>query len=182
MNWPELQELAGANAVTEVRMTDWYPNWAGAQVPFLRLLHNGTHFEAKLFVWWPKQHSPPMPRAGTGIHCGDQVDSSEVCVKAVPVPAGHDWDDVATQALKLKEPCRPEIRPVTPSPGGLAGGAVSIVNDAGDLLIEAIEGRTYRTYWCNAPTSGSPMRPVDRAALDVYKLLVELGRSSPRIQ
>jgi len=177
MNWPELQEPAGVDAVSEVRITDWYPNWAGAQVPLLRLLHNGTHFEAQLFAWWPKRDSPPMPRAGTGIVCGDQVDWSEVCVKAVPVPVGHDWDEVATQALKLKEPCRPPKIPVPTSPGSLTG-AVSTNVDSGDLLIEALEGRAYHTYWCNAPTSGS----VDRAALDVYNMLVALGRSSPRIR
>jgi hypothetical protein len=164
MNWQP------ASAVREVRITDWYPNYDGAQVPFLRLVENGAHFDAQFFVWWPKQHSPPMPLAGTAIRCGDDNDFKGVCVKAVAVPVGHDWDDVAARASDLKEPCRREIK-----------GVVSVVADAGDLLIEVLEGRSRRTYSCNAPTSGSPLQPVDSVALDIYKLLVALGRSTPRI-
>ena len=182
MNWRDLQEPSGANTVAEIRITDWYPNWAGAQVPFLRLLRNTTRFEAQLFVWWPKRDSPPMPRAGIGIQCGDRSDPSEVCVKSVPVPAGYDWDDVATRVMQLTEPCRPDLKSVQPNSGGLTAGEAGVVGDAGDLLVEASAGHTYRTYWCNAPASGTPVRPVDRAALGVYTLLRELGRSSPRFR
>jgi hypothetical protein len=181
MNWPDFEQPATTHA-REVRITDWYPNYAGAQVPFLRLVDNGTRFDAQLFVWWPKQHSPLMPVAGTGIRCGDDTDSKAVCVKAVAVPVGYDWDTVAAKALSLKEPCWPEVWMPPATPGTLPPGSGGGVGDAGHLLIDTLAGGTRRTYSCNAPTSGSPNWPVDRAALDMYTLLQALGRATPSIR
>lgn len=166
------------NAVREIRLTDSYPNWAGARVPLLRLVDTGEGFRAELYVWWPKHHTPPMPTSGSGIRCGEGSTLSVVCVQAVEIPLQHDWNALAGRLLRLED-CRPK-RPVdVTGSGGIPGGIISGVTDSGDLRMEIFDRGSYRTYKCNAPKLGSPQRPVGAEAVEAYEFLWELVRTPP---
>lgn len=69
------------------------------------------------------------------------------------------------------------IRTAPSGNGTLAGGVRGGVFDAGELLVETFDGHDYRSHSCNAPTSGSAVRPVDSKALATCQLLAELRRS-----
>src|SRR5215475_5013989 len=166
--WPDRPGAGDARVVREIWVTDSYPNYAGARVPFVRLIDRGQGFEAEFFLWWPREHSPLMPTSGPGIRCGDGATRKAVCLQAVPVPMQQNWNQVGFRFLGL-----PECRAKAP---GTAGG----VGDAGDLRMEIFDQGSYRTYVCNAPTTGSGYAPVVPEVVEMYQLLWQLQQSVPK--
>src|SRR5205085_312471 len=135
---PELRTALLPPGVRELRITDWYSMIAGGSVPVLRVIEDRGMASGELaFVWTERPGWPSRYRA---TRCSKRTDSSRVCIYVVPQASSPDWRQVATRldslgAWQLRERCEDNIA----------------IADAGDLIIERLDGERFDQYRCNGP-------------------------------
>jgi hypothetical protein len=164
LDLPDLREVTLPPSIQELRLTDWYPMVFGSPVPFLRIIRQPDQTYAELYIWRAARHdSTEVADAGRDTSCGPASDRRRVCTESVAFGAVANWDSLAVE-LEALGPCE------LPGEGH--------VNDGGELLLQILDGETYRSYECNAPrlrSSGSARRAA--AAMELIEQLVRTARS-----
>lgn len=161
---PDLREVTLPSSVQELRLSNWYPSVYGWPVVFLRIIRQPDQTYAELYVWsGVSRDSTAVTDAAQHSYCGPVSDRRRVCVESVTFDAVANWDSLAME-LETLGPCE------LPGEGH--------VDDGGELLLQMLDGETYRSYECNAPKlrrSESARRAA--AAMELLQQLVQSTRT-----
>ena len=111
---------------------------AGREIPMLRLVETPDGVSGELILFWAEPATSPSPLSSECIRWREDMST---CVRIDD--SDIDWSVVAAEldrlgAWTLTQPCRSRTD-------------LSSVSDAGDLLIQRLDGEHFESYQCNAP-------------------------------
>jgi len=162
---PPLRAVVLPEGTREVRIAESYGMIAGEDIPFLRIVEQPGGITGELLLFRAETRD-----AGASVSpgCAPLRDSMQTCVRVAEVP-GIAWDTVAARldslgVWTLSEPCEQPLR---------------WVFDAGDLLIQRLEGARFTSYSCNAPRYNVE-REAGRRSLEIWNYVRALARAARR--
>jgi hypothetical protein len=160
---PHLRTVLLPEGVREVRLADSYSWIAGYEVPMLRIVQEPNTVTGEISFFWRqgRQQRARRPEAT----CVPSPHQWQVCVSTVAVPS-IDWGTVAARLDSLG------VWTLSASCENLMS-----ISDAGNLLIQRLDGERFETYSCSAPRSRS-QTDAGRRARALFEYLYLVARSA----
>ena len=151
LNLPSLESVTLPAGVRELRISDSFGMFAGTRIPVVRIVEGPRGAAGEFAVYWSQVDWDPPDAAA---RCGVNHLGSEICAKRVALES-VDWDVAAARldslgAWTLSALCK--------------GEGERYFSDAGNLLIQRLEGDRFSAYQCNAPQYRSRTEAGRRAA------------------
>jgi hypothetical protein len=128
----------------------------------LRVIETPTGVSGELIHFWA---TPDGSISASATSCSRWRDTMWTCAQVVE--SEIDWPEVAAElerlgAWTLSEPCR-------------ARRDLSSVSDAGDLLLQRLDGEDFDAYRCNAPRTRTETE-AGRQALALWEYVLSWAR------
>ena len=159
---PPLRAVALPDGSREIRITESYGFVAGRQIPLLRIVVRPEGVAGELLIFWAEPKDPAETESRDS--CAPLRDTLQTCVRIAATP-DVKWDTVAS---RLNELGAWSIATRCEHPG--------TVSDAGELLIQRLEGSRFESYTCNAPQSNVE-REAGRRSVEIAAYVGSLARS-----
>jgi hypothetical protein len=166
---PSLRSVQLAAGERELRIADSYSMVAGWPSGALRIVEARDGPSGEITFFWVE--SANWPRKYRATRCAPRAPSVSVCVYVVPAAAAPDWREVAAHldsldAWTISERCEDN----------------RMIDDAGDLHLQRLDGRRFEEYRCNAPHYRRETAAAARAAAlyEYFKAIVGRAGSPPR--
>lgn len=159
---PSLSSVVLPDGSREIRLTDSYGMAAGRKIPMLRVVETPEGVTGEVILFWATADAPLAPSTPG---CVRWREAMSTCVSVAT--SDVDWPAVAAEIDRLggwtlTESCR-------------ARSDLISATDAGDLLIQRLDGDRFETYRCNAPRRRSDT-DADSRSLALWNYVLSWGR------